>query len=49
MADPLLANLPSVRAGQVYPLGETSFRIDYYSARQIVELLAGYFVPGQGA
>ena len=46
MADPLLANLPSVRARQVYPLGETSFRVDYYSARQIVGLLAGYFGPG---
>ncbi len=47
MADPLLANLPSVRAGQVYALGETSFRIDYYSARQIVELLAAQFASGQ--
>lgn len=43
MADPLLVNLPSVRAGQVYALGETSFRIDYYSARQIVESLAATF------
>ncbi len=43
MADPLLANLPSVRAGQVYALGETSFRIDYYSARDVVGLLAVHF------
>ncbi|MDO5604521.1 MAG: Fe2+-enterobactin ABC transporter substrate-binding protein [Paracoccus sp. (in: a-proteobacteria)] len=47
MVDPLLANLPSVRAGQVYALGETSFRIDYYSARQIVELLAARFASGR--
>lgn len=35
--DPVLANLPSVRAGQVYSLGPNSFRIDYYSAMEIVD------------
>lgn len=39
LADPLLQNLPSVRARQVYALGENSFRIDYYSAREIVTRL----------
>lgn len=43
LADPLLANLPSVRAGQVYALGENSFRIDYYSAREIADRLAQEF------
>lgn len=47
LADPLLANLPSARAGQVHALGESSFRIDYYSAREIVALLARDFAPGQ--
>lgn len=35
--DPLLANLPSVKAGQVYGLGANSFRIDQFSATEIVE------------
>lgn len=35
--DPLLVNLPSVRNGQVYGLGVNSFRIDYFSAREIVD------------
>ncbi len=34
--EPVLANLPSVTAGQVYGLGVNSFRIDYYSALEIV-------------
>lgn len=37
LADPVLANLPSVRARQVHSLGANSFRIDYYSATQIVD------------
>lgn len=36
LSEPVLANLPSVRAGQVYGLGVNSFRIDYYSALEIV-------------
>lgn len=34
--DPTLANLPSVKNGQVYGLGKSSFRIDYFSATEIV-------------
>lgn len=37
LSDPVLANLPSVRARQVQSLGANSFRIDYYSATQIVD------------
>jgi len=37
LADPLLANLPSVRARQVHGLGRNSFRVDYYSAGEIVD------------
>jgi iron complex transport system substrate-binding protein len=42
-ADPVLANLPAVRAGRVYPLGPTSFRVDYYSGLQIVETVRQIF------
>ncbi|KEY05914.1 Fe2+-enterobactin ABC transporter substrate-binding protein [Brucella inopinata] len=35
--DPFLANQPSVKSRQVYGLGVNSFRIDNYSARQIVD------------
>lgn len=35
--DPVMANVPSVRAGQVYGLGLNSFRMDPYSATEIVE------------
>lgn len=35
--DPVLANLPSVKSGQVYGLGIHSFRIDYYSGKEIVD------------
>ncbi|WP_158970851.1 Fe2+-enterobactin ABC transporter substrate-binding protein [Chachezhania sediminis] len=43
LADPVLANLPAVQTGQVYPLGQTSFRIDYYSGLDIVGTVASYF------
>lgn len=43
-ADPLLANLPAVQAGRVYPLGPTSFRVDYYSGLQIIDTVAPYFL-----
>ncbi|WP_414896712.1 Fe2+-enterobactin ABC transporter substrate-binding protein [Rhodovulum sp. YEN HP10] len=43
MADPILANLPSVGRGQVYGLGKNSFRIDYYSTREIVDGIARRF------
>ncbi|QPB81321.1 Fe2+-enterobactin ABC transporter substrate-binding protein [Proteus sp. GOKU] len=36
MADPILANLPSIKNNQVYGLGANSFRIDYYSAQEII-------------
>ena len=42
-ADPVLANLPAVREGRVYPLGPTSFRVDYYSGLEIIRTLAPYF------
>lgn len=34
--DPMLANLPSVKSRRVYSLGINSFRVDYYSANEIV-------------
>jgi iron complex transport system substrate-binding protein len=40
LADPLLANLPAVQKKQVYTLGPTSFRIDYYSGLQMVDAVA---------
>lgn len=43
LADPILANLPAVAAKQVYPLGPTSFRIDYYSGRQFIDAVARHF------
>nr|WP_283939500.1 Fe2+-enterobactin ABC transporter substrate-binding protein [Pseudomonas sp. R3.Fl] len=43
LADPVLANLPAVRNKRVYPLGPSSFRIDYYSGRQLLDTVAGYF------
>ena len=36
-SDPVLANLPAVQSEQVYPLGPTSFRIDYYSGKQFID------------
>lgn len=43
LEDPVLANLPSVRARQVRSLGANSFRIDYYSATQIVDGIVEHF------
>ncbi|WP_045392592.1 Fe2+-enterobactin ABC transporter substrate-binding protein [Falsirhodobacter sp. alg1] len=43
MADPILSNLPSVKNRQVYGLGANSFRIDYYSANEIVADIARRF------
>ncbi|MEQ6897817.1 Fe2+-enterobactin ABC transporter substrate-binding protein [Microbacterium sp. KR10-403] len=39
----VLANTPAVKAGNVHPLGNTSFRIDYYSASQIVDIVESDF------
>lgn len=41
--DPILANLPSVRSGRVYGLGVHSFRIDYYSGKEIVDGILAKF------
>lgn len=41
--DPVLANLPSVRGRRVVALGANSFRIDYYSATEIVDRLTREF------
>ena len=41
--DPVLANLRAVQHKRVYPLGPSSFRIDYYSGRQMLDTVAGYF------
>ncbi|MCE0493095.1 Fe2+-enterobactin ABC transporter substrate-binding protein [Vibrio salinus] len=43
ISDPVLKNMPSVRAGQVYGLGKHSFRIDYYSAMEIVDGIEKHF------
>lgn len=40
LGDPVLANLPAVTGKRVYPLGPTSFRIDYYSGRQMIDMVA---------
>lgn len=42
LADPVLANLQAVVNKRVYPLGPTSFRIDYYSGRQMIDTVARY-------
>ncbi|WEG08242.1 Fe2+-enterobactin ABC transporter substrate-binding protein [Microbacterium horticulturae] len=39
----VLANTPAVKAGNVHALGDTSFRIDYYSASQIVDIVESDF------
>lgn len=43
LTDPMLANLPAVANRKVYALGSTSFRIDYYSGRQMIDMIAGHF------
>lgn len=43
LSDPVLANLPAVRSGQVYGLGVNSFRIDFFSAREIVDGIVARF------
>jgi len=40
MRDPSLANLPAVKAKRVFALGKSSFRIDYYSGREMADLVA---------
>ncbi len=41
--DPVLANIPAVKQKQVYSLGATSFRIDYYSGLQLIDIVAAHF------
>lgn len=41
--DPLLANQPAVANDQVFTMGTQSFRLDYYSAKQTVDLLVDTF------
>jgi ABC-type Fe2+-enterobactin transport system substrate-binding protein len=41
--DPVLANLPSVKKGQVHGLGLNSFRMDKYSATEIVDGIVAKF------
>ncbi|WP_080966969.1 Fe2+-enterobactin ABC transporter substrate-binding protein [Pseudomonas protegens] len=43
LADPVLANLPAVINRRVYALGPSSFRIDYYSGRQMIDAVAAHF------
>ncbi|ROL80819.1 Fe2+-enterobactin ABC transporter substrate-binding protein [Pseudomonas protegens] len=43
LADPVLANLPAVIHKRVYALGPSSFRIDYYSGRQMIDAVAEHF------
>ncbi|WP_036770893.1 hypothetical protein [Photorhabdus australis] len=43
LKDPVLANLASVKTGQVYGLGMNSFRIDYYSAKEIADSIVKRF------
>lgn len=43
LADPVLANLPAVVNKRVYPLGPSSFRIDYYSGREMIDAVARNF------
>nr|WP_325249030.1 Fe2+-enterobactin ABC transporter substrate-binding protein [Amylibacter sp.] len=43
VADPVLANLPAVKQGRVYPLGPSSFRVDYYSGLEMIDAVTGLF------
>ncbi len=43
MNDPVLANMPSVKKKQVYGLGLNSFRVDYFSALEIIDTVSDYF------
>jgi len=43
LRDRVLARLPAVQARQVYGLGKNSFRIDYYSANEIVDSIRRRF------
>lgn len=42
LTEPTLVNLPAVASKQVYSLGPSSFRIDYYSGLEIIDLVVGH-------
>lgn len=43
LRDPILANQAAVKSGQVYGLGVNSFRVDFFSAREIVDGIVARF------
>ena len=45
--DPILANLAAVKNGQVYGLGVNSFRIDYFSAHEIIDGIVARFAKNR--
>ena len=49
LAEPVLANHPAVLGQRVYPLGVTSFRIDPYSGRQVIETVRAAFASARSA
>lgn len=49
MQDPILVNLPAVKNQQVYELGRNSFRIDMYSATEIVNDIVAIFGKADNA
>jgi iron complex transport system substrate-binding protein len=49
MRDRVLARLPAVQARQVYGLGKNSFRVDYYSANEIVDSIRRRFAKAPAA
>lgn len=49
MRDRVLARLPAVQARQVYGMGKNSFRIDYYSANEIVDSIHRRFAKASAA
>ena len=49
LRDRVLARLPAVQARQVFGLGKNSFRIDYYSANEIVDAIHRRFTKTAAA
>lgn len=49
LRDPILANLPAVKSGQVYGLGVNSFRVDFFSGREIVDGIVARFASNRPA
>lgn len=44
LTNPFLATLPAVQAGRVYAMGDDTFRLDYYSASNMLNQLEKLFV-----